>query len=146
MQQLTYSLLSQHPFESPLRKFDNVILTPHIGGSTVEAQENIGTEVANKFVKYSDNGSTLSAVNFPEVSLPANNNAKRLLHIHQNKPGILNKINQVFVDQNVNIAGQYLQTDPEIGYVVIDVQLEDSSEALKRLKEIDGTIKARVLY
>ena len=134
------------PFESPLRKFDNVILTPHIGGSTVEAQENIGTEVANKFVKYSDNGSTLSAVNFPEVSLPANNNAKRLLHIHQNKPGILNKINQVFVDQNVNIAGQYLQTDPEIGYVVIDVQLEDSSEALKRLKEIDGTIKARVLY
>lgn len=134
------------PFESPLRKFDNVILTPHIGGSTAEAQENIGTEVANKFVKYSDNGSTLSAVNFPEVSLPANNNAKRLLHIHQNKPGILNKINQVFVDQNVNIAGQYLQTDPEIGYVVIDVQLEDSSEALKRLKEIDGTIKARVLY
>ena len=134
------------PFESPLRKFDNVILTPHIGGSTVEAQENIGTEVANKFVKYSDNGSTLSAVNFPEVSLPANNNAKRLLHIHQNKPGILNKINQVFVDRNVNIAGQYLQTDPEIGYVVIDVQLEDSSEALKRLKEIDGTIKARVLY
>ena len=123
-----------------------MILTPHIGGSTVEAQENIGTEVANKFVKYSDNGSTLSAVNFPEVSLPANNNAKRLLHIHQNKPGILNKINQVFVDQNVNIAGQYLQTDPEIGYVVIDVQLEDSSEALKRLKEIDGTIKARVLY
>ena len=123
-----------------------MILTPHIGGSTAEAQENIGTEVANKFVKYSDNGSTLSAVNFPEVSLPANNNAKRLLHIHQNKPGILNKINQVFVDQNVNIAGQYLQTDPEIGYVVIDVQLEDSSEALKRLKEIDGTIKARVLY
>ena len=134
------------PFESPLRKFDNVILTPHIGGSTAEAQENIGTEVANKFVKYSDNGSTLSAVNFPEVSLPANNNAKRLLHIHQNKPGILNKINQVFVYQNLNIAGQYLQTDPEIGYVVIDVQLEDSSEALKRLKEIDGTIKARVLY
>lgn len=134
------------PFESPLCKFDNVILTPHIGGSTAEAQENIGIEVANKFVKYSDNGSTLSAVNFPEVSLPANNNAKRLLHIHQNKPGILNKINQVFVDQNVNIAGQYLQTDPEIGYVVIDVQLEDSSEALKRLKEIDGTIKARVLY
>ena len=134
------------PFESPLRQFDNVILTPHIGGSTAEAQANIGTEVANKFVKYSDNGSTLSAVNFPEVSLPVHTKAKRLLHIHENRPGILNKINQVFVDQNVNIAGQYLQTDPEIGYVVIDVQLEDSSEALKRLKEIDGTIKARVLY
>ena len=134
------------PFESPLRKFDNVILTPHIGGSTVEAQENIGTEVANKFVKYSDNGSTLSAVNFPEVSLPANNNAKRLLHIHQNKPGILNKINQVFVDLNVNIASQFLQTDPKIGYVVIDVELDDAHAALEQLKAIDGTIKARVLY
>ncbi len=134
------------PFESPLRKFDNVILTPHIGGSTSEAQANIGTEVANKFVKYSDNGSTLSAVNFPEVSLPVHSTAKRLLHIHQNKPGILNKINQVFVDANVNIAGQYLQTDPEIGYVVIDVENADTQEALKRLKEIDGTIKARVLY
>ncbi len=134
------------PFESPLRQFDNVILTPHIGGSTSEAQANIGTEVANKFVKYSDNGSTLSAVNFPEVSLPTNENTKRLLHIHANKPGILNKINQVFVDANVNIAGQYLQTDPEIGYVVIDVQSEDTSEALQRLKEIEGTIKTRVLY
>ncbi|WP_294088469.1 phosphoglycerate dehydrogenase [uncultured Actinobacillus sp.] len=134
------------PFESPLRQFDNVILTPHIGGSTSEAQANIGTEVANKFVKYSDNGSTLSAVNFPEVSLPTHDNTKRLLHIHANKPGILNKINQVFVDANVNIAGQYLQTDPEIGYVVIDVQSEDTADFLVRLKEIDGTIKARVLY
>lgn len=134
------------PFESPLRQFDNVILTPHIGGSTSEAQANIGTEVANKFVKYSDNGSTLSAVNFPEVSLPTHDNTKRLLHIHANKPGILNKINQVFVDANVNIAGQYLQTDPEIGYVVIDVQSEDTADFLARLKEIDGTIKARVLY
>ncbi|EEV24918.1 D-3-phosphoglycerate dehydrogenase [Actinobacillus minor 202] len=134
------------PFESPLRQFDNVILTPHIGGSTSEAQANIGTEVANKFVKYSDNGSTLSAVNFPEVSLPTHDNTKRLLHIHANKPGILNKINQVFVDANVNIAGQYLQTDPEIGYVVIDVQSEDTADFLARLKEIDGTIKTRVLY
>ncbi|AWI50772.1 phosphoglycerate dehydrogenase [Actinobacillus porcitonsillarum] len=134
------------PFESPLRQFDNVILTPHIGGSTSEAQANIGTEVANKFVKYSDNGSTLSAVNFPEVSLPTHDNTKRLLHIHANKPGILNKINQVFVDANVNIAGQYLQTDPEIGYVVIDVQSEDTADFLARLKEIEGTIKARVLY
>ncbi|MBT9319740.1 phosphoglycerate dehydrogenase [Actinobacillus pleuropneumoniae] len=134
------------PFESPLRQFDNVILTPHIGGSTVEAQANIGTEVANKFVKYADNGSTLSAVNFPEVSLPIlHSDAKRLLHIHENRPGILNKINQVFVDGNVNIAGQYLQTDPNIGYVVIDVELDDASEALERLQQIDGTIKARVI-
>lgn len=134
------------PFESELCAFDNVILTPHIGGSTSEAQENIGTEVANKFVKYSDNGSTLSAVNFPEVSLPEHKGTKRLLHIHENRPGILNKINQVFVDANVNIAAQFLQTDPTIGYVVIDVEADNTNEALKRLKEIDGTIKARVLY
>ena len=133
------------PFESPLRQFDNVILTPHIGGSTAEAQANIGTEVANKFVKYSDNGSTLSAVNFPEVSLPVHTKAKRLLHIHENRPGILNKINQVFVDLNVNIASQFLQTDPKIGYVVIDVELDDAQAALEHLKAIDGTIKARVL-
>lgn len=134
------------PFESPLRQFDNVILTPHIGGSTAEAQANIGTGVANKFVKYSDNGSTLSAVNFPEVSLPVHTKAKRLLHIHENRPGILNKINQVFVDLNVNIASQFLQTDPKIGYVVIDVELDDAHAALEQLKAIDGTIKARVLY
>lgn len=134
------------PFVSPLTEFDNVILTPHIGGSTSEAQANIGSEVANKFVKYSDNGSTLSAVNFPEVSLPEHSGTKRLLHIHTNKPGILNKINQVFVDLNVNIAAQFLQTDPQIGYVVIDVESEHTDDALKRLKEIDGTIKSRVLY
>lgn len=134
------------PFVSPLTEFDNVILTPHIGGSTSEAQANIGSEVANKFVKYSDNGSTLSAVNFPEVSLPEHSGTKRLLHIHTNKPGILNKINQVFVDLNVNIAAQFLQTEPQIGYVVIDVESEHTDDALKRLKEIDGTIKSRVLY
>lgn len=133
-------------FESPLRKFDNVLLTPHIGGSTVEAQENIGTEVALKFVKYSDNGSTLSAVNFPEVSLPEHEGAKRLLHIHHNKPGILNKINQVFVNANVNIAAQFLQTEPSIGYVVVDVESENTDELLAQLKEIDGTIRARLLY
>lgn len=134
------------PFESPLCKFDNVILTPHIAGSTSEAQANIGTEVANKFVKYSDNGSTLSAVNFPEVSLPEYPNSTRLLHIHHNRPGILNQINKVFVEANVNIAAQFLQTDPNIGYVVIDAELEDSAAALQRLKEIEGTIRARVLY
>ncbi|AAU38350.1 MULTISPECIES: phosphoglycerate dehydrogenase [Basfia] len=133
-------------FESPLRKFDNVILTPHIGGSTAEAQENIGTEVASKFVKYSDNGSTLSAVNFPEVSLPEHRTAKRILHIHHNRPGILNKINQVFVDENINIAAQYLQTDAKIGYVVIDVETDDSTDLLQKLKSIEGTIRARVLF
>ncbi|MFD0966927.1 phosphoglycerate dehydrogenase [Seminibacterium arietis] len=133
-------------FVSPLREFDNVILTPHIGGSTAEAQENIGTEVASKFVKYSDNGSTLSAVNFPEVSLPQHSNTKRLLHIHENRPGILNKINQVFVEANINIAAQYLQTDSQIGYVVVDVETDDSTELLQKLRQIDGTIRARVLF
>lgn len=133
-------------FVSPLRGLDNVILTPHIGGSTAEAQENIGTEVASKFVKYSDNGSTLSAVNFPEVSLPEHSKTKRLLHIHENRPGVLNQINQIFVGANINIAAQYLQTDPKIGYVVIDVETDDCSQLLQQLREIDGTIRARVLY
>lgn len=133
-------------FISPLREFDNVILTPHIGGSTAEAQENIGFEVAGKFVKYSDNGSTLSSVNFPEVSLPEHKGTKRLLHIHENRPGVLNKLNQIFVEANLNIAAQYLQTDPKIGYVVVDVETNDASPLLTKLKEIDGTIRARVLY
>jgi len=133
-------------FFSPLRGFDNVILTPHIGGSTKEAQENIGLEVASKLAKYSDNGSSLSAVNFPEVSLPEHVNASRLLHIHHNQPGILTKINQAFADYGVNIAAQYLQTDDKIGYVVIDIESADSDQALKALKDIDGTIRARILH
>lgn len=134
------------PFESPLCQFDHVILTPHVGGSTAEAQANIGTEVASKFVKYSDNGSTLSAVNFPEVSLPEHAGTTRLLHIHENRPGILNKINQVFVEADVNIAAQFLQTDPMIGYVVVDVETAHSIEMLNKLKSIEGTIRARLLY
>jgi D-3-phosphoglycerate dehydrogenase len=133
-------------FISPLRAFDNVILTPHIGGSTKEAQENIGLEVASKLAKYSDNGSTLSAVNFPEVSLPGHVGTSRLLHIHQNHPGVLTKINQAFAEHNINIAAQYLQTDDKIGYVVIDIESESSDIALRELKQIEGTIKARVLH
>lgn len=137
---------NQDPFESPLIAFDNVILTPHIGGSTQEAQENIGIEVAGKLVKYSDNGSTLSCVNFPEVSLPPHSNTSRLLHIHENKPGMLTKINTIFADEGINIAAQYLQTNAEYGYVVIDVETEGSEMALKKLKAIDGTIRARILH
>jgi D-3-phosphoglycerate dehydrogenase len=133
-------------FLSPLRGFDNVILTPHIGGSTKEAQENIGLEVASKLAKYSDNGSSLSAVNFPEVSLPEHVNASRLLHIHQNQPGVLTKINQAFAELGVNIAAQYLQTDDKIGYVVIDIEMADRAQALKALKAIEGTIRARILH
>ena len=133
-------------FISPLRGFDNVILTPHIGGSTKEAQENIGREVAGKIAKYSDNGSTLSAVNFPEVSLPAHTNRSRLLHIHKNLPGILTQINQTFAERQINIAAQYLQTKGDVGFVVIDVEANDSEAALRHLKEIDGTIRARLIH
>jgi D-3-phosphoglycerate dehydrogenase len=133
-------------FQSPLRGLENVILTPHIGGTTHEAQENIGLEVANKLVKYSDNGSTLSAVNFPEVSLPGHKGSSRLLHIHRNQPGVMNKINQIFAEEGINIAGQYLQTSSHIGYVVIDVETEHSEKALAKLKVISGTIRARILH
>ncbi len=133
-------------FESPLRAFDNVILTPHIGGSTQEAQENIGYEVAGKLVKYSDNGSTLSAVNFPEVSLPEYKGRSRLLHIHKSQPGMLTKINEAFAKHGINISGQYLQTNAEIGYVVIDIDSLDHELALNELKAIPGTLKARVLH
>ena len=133
-------------FVSPLREFDNVILTPHIGGSTKEAQSNIGLEVASKMAKYSDNGSTLSAVNFPEVSLPGHTGTSRLLHIHHNQPGVLTQINQTFAQHNINIAAQYLQTDDQIGYVVIDIEAQDSEIALRELKQIDGTIRSRILH
>lgn len=132
-------------FISPLRAFDNVILTPHIGGSTKEAQENIGLEVASKLAKYSDNGSTLSAVNFPEVSLPGHIGTSRLLHIHHNKPGVLTQINQMFAKHNINIAAQYLQTADQIGYVVIDIEVESRELALKELKQIEATIRVRLL-
>jgi D-3-phosphoglycerate dehydrogenase len=133
-------------FVSPLRGFDNVILTPHVGGSTQEAQKNIGIEVAGKLAKYSDNGSTLSAVNFPEASLPEFGGRSRLLHIHANQPGVLTKINEAFAKNNINIAAQYLQTNDKLGYVVIDVETDDSKLALKELKLIPGTIKARLLH
>ncbi len=135
------------PFESPLCKYDNVLLTPHIGGSTLEAQENIGIEVTGKLIKYSDNGSTLSAVNFPEVSLPTPlENVSRLLHIHHNRPGVLNQINQIFAQEGINIAAQYLQTTADIGYVVIDVETDRAEEALKHMKSIKDTIRARLLF
>ena len=137
---------NKDPFVSPLQKFDNVILTPHIGASTKEAQTNIGIAVADKLVKYSDNGSTIMAVNFPEVSLPLQGNVNRLLHIHKNNPGIINKINNIFAEYGINVVSQYLQTSPQIGYVVLDVEKSDKSEeVLNKLREIEGTIKTRIL-
>lgn len=137
---------NEEEFVSPLRGFDNVILTPHIGGSTVEAQENIGVEVAEKLARYSDTGVTVSAVNFPEVALPSHPQKHRLLHIHRNIPGVMSEINAIFSQNNINISGQYLQTREEIGYVVIDVDEAYSELALKKLKEVKGTIRSRLLF
>ncbi|WP_460951081.1 phosphoglycerate dehydrogenase [Pseudomonas marginalis] len=133
-------------FESPLRGLDNVILTPHIGGSTAEAQANIGLEVSEKLVKYSDNGTSVSSVNFPEVALPAHPGKHRLLHIHQNIPGVMMEINKVFAENGINISGQFLQTNEKVGYVVIDVDAEYSDLAQEKLQHINGTIRSRVLF
>ncbi len=135
-------------FVSPLVGMDNVILTPHIGGSTLEAQDNIGIEVASKLVRYSDNGSTLSAVNFPEVTLPEHPHSHRLLHIHRNMPGMLSRINEIFSQKNINIDGQYLQTNANIGYVVADVSTTEAqaAELKDALAAIPGTLRTRVLY
>src|SRR5699024_6548281 len=134
-------------FQSPLRELQNVILTPHIGGSTLEAQQNIGIEVASKLVLYSDNGSTVSAVNFPEVTLPKQPGSHRILHIHENTPGILRAVNELVSDLDLNINAQYLQTSGDIGYVVLDVSgKEDNAIKLQNgMKDIKGTLKCRIL-
>ena len=137
---------NEQMFSSPLRGFDNVILTPHVGGSTLEAQENIGVEVAEKLARYSDTGTTLSAVNFPEVSLPRTPGKHRLLHIHHNVPGVLSEINAVFSENNINVGGQYLQTNSKVGYVVIDVDQEYSELAIQKLRHVKGTIRCRALF
>ena len=135
-------------FDSPLAGIDNVLLTPHIGGSTLEAQDNIGLEVAAKLIRYSDNGSTLSAVNFPEVSLPEHAASTRFLHIHRNVPGVLMQVNEVFSRLGVNIDGQFLRTHPKVGYVVIDVTAGQAQldEIRAELAAIPGTLRTRVLY
>jgi D-3-phosphoglycerate dehydrogenase len=136
-------------FISPLRGRDNVILTPHIGGSTQEAQHDIGLEVSSKLLKYSNNGSTLGAVNFPEVSLPAYPGQHRLLHIHRNQPGVLSEVNSVFSEKRINITGQFLQTNARIGYVVIDIEAPERAVSMalrKRLDQVAGTIRTRILY
>ncbi|KUJ83730.1 phosphoglycerate dehydrogenase [Microbulbifer flavimaris] len=137
---------NEDEFQSPLRGIDNALLTPHIGGSTMEAQENIGVEVAEKLATYSDNGTTTSSVNFPEVALPGHAGVHRLLHIHQNVPGVLSAINQVFSENAINISAQFLQTNETLGYVVIDVDAEYSDLALEKIKKVPGTLRCRVLF
>jgi D-3-phosphoglycerate dehydrogenase len=136
-------------FESPLRGMNNVILTPHIGGSTQEAQENIGIEVADKLITYSDNGSTLGAVNFPEVSLPVKDRTHtRFMHIHRNVPGVLLKINDVFARRGINISGQYLRSEGGVGYVVVEVdeEIKPGEGVRKELSSIEGTLRVRFLF
>ena len=139
---------NQEPFVSPLQHLENVILTPHIGGSTLEAQANIGLEVADKLVKYLDTGSTATAVNFPEVALPSQAGRHRILHTHKNIPGVLGKVNQCFSELEINIHAQYLQTHNGLGYVVLDVDAnQQASEAIiKKLSSMPETIRARVLF
>jgi D-3-phosphoglycerate dehydrogenase len=137
---------AQEPFKSNLQVFDNVILTPHIGGSTQEAQANIGVEVSEKMVKYSDTGSTVGAVNFVEIDLRENEANQRFLHIHNNVPGVLRAVNYVFTSRDINIASQFLQTDGDIGYVITDTESELDMSVLQELNEVPNTIKTRMLY
>lgn len=137
---------NEEEFVSPLRGMDNVLITPHVGGSTQEAQVNIAREVASKLVRYSDNGSTVSAVNFPEVTMPDVTGRGRILHIHENVPGVLERINRIFSDKKVNIAGQYLQTRGNIGYVVMDIDSVAADGLLEALNAIPGTIRSRILF
>jgi len=135
-------------FVSPLQGIPNVILTPHIGGSTEEAQERIGVEVARKLVEYSDAGSTVGAVNFPQVQLPSRAQGTRFIHVHRNVPGVMNRLNEVFSRHGVNIAAQYLQTEGDLGYVVVEADggSGDAEAVLEEMKAVDGTIRARLLY
>ena len=135
-------------FVSPLQGLENVILTPHVGGSTEEAQERIGSEVARKLVEYSDVGSTQGAVNFPQVQLPPRPAGTRFIQIQRNQPGELGKLNEVFAHHKVNIAAQYYQTDGEVGYVVLDADgaVANAPEILTDIRELTGTIRARILY
>jgi D-3-phosphoglycerate dehydrogenase len=133
-------------FQSPLQGLHNVILTPHIGGSTEEAQVNIGQDVAQKLINFIDTGSTVGSHSVPELSLPVQQNTHRLLHIHHNMPGILSEINGILSAMNVNIAGQYLKTNESIGYVVLDIEKRGSNKILSELKKVKYTIKTRILY
>ncbi|WP_254562983.1 phosphoglycerate dehydrogenase [Dyadobacter diqingensis] len=133
-------------FESALRGLPNVILTPHIGGSTEEAQENIGHFVPSKLLEFMNNGSSYGSVNFPEVQLPKLKDSHRLLHIHANVPGVLAKLNNIFAKNNINITGQYLKTNEKIGYVIVDIAKNYTEEFIQELKEVEGTIRFRMLY
>tara|TARA_R110000868_G_scaffold1817_2_gene14338 strand:- start:16 stop:1203 length:1188 start_codon:yes stop_codon:yes gene_type:complete len=137
---------SNGEFETELKGLENVILTPHVGGSTEEAQANIAEFVPNKIMDYMNSGNTVDAVNFPNIRLPKQNVSHRFLHIHKNVPGIMAKVNEVLARYELNITGQYLSTDNEVGYVISDVNKKYNKDVINELKKIENTIKFRVLY
>ncbi|NJB37905.1 phosphoglycerate dehydrogenase [Croceivirga sp. JEA036] len=137
---------SNGDFTTELAGLENVILTPHIGGSTEEAQRDIADFVPNKIMDYINSGNTVDAVNFPNIRLPKQKNAHRFLHIHNNVPGVMAKINELLAKYDMNITGQFLSTDPDVGYVITDLDKEYNTDIIKELKAIEHTIKFRVLY
>lgn len=133
-------------FHSPFQNLDNVILSPHVGGSTMEAQENIGIDVSNKLISFTETGSSVGSLSVPALSLSVQQNTSRMLHIHKNLPGVLSEINSILSKHNVNISAQYLQTNQAIGYVVFDVDKETSPKVLEELKDVKHTIRVRSVF
>jgi len=133
-------------FKSELIGLKNIVLSPHVGGSTKEAQKNIGAFVPQKIIDYINTGNSSNSVNFPKLSLPEQKDSHRFIHIHKNEPGVMLKINQILSSYNINIVGQYLKTNNSIGYVITDINREYNKEVIKSLKKIKGTIRLRVLY
>jgi len=139
-------LNNNHTFKSKLIGLKNIVLSPHIGGNTKEAQKNIGAFVPKKIIDYINSGNSSNSVNFPELSLPEQKDSHRFIHVHKNEPGVMLKINQILSSYNINIVGQYLKTNNSIGYVITDINKEYNKEVIKSLKEIKKTIRLRVLY
>tara|TARA_Y100000768_G_scaffold372521_1_gene340241 strand:- start:5344 stop:6570 length:1227 start_codon:yes stop_codon:yes gene_type:complete len=137
---------NKEKFESKVKGIEKIILSPHIGGSTKEAQKNIGSYVPDKIIDFINSGNTSSSVNFPKLSLPEQSDSHRLIHIHKNEPGVMLEINKIISEYNINIKGQYLKTNEEIGYVITDIDSVYNKEVVKCLKNIPATIKLRVLY
>jgi len=134
------------PFTSPLCNLENAVLTPHVGGATIEAQANIAAVLTQKLMNFINRGSTEGAANFPVLSLAPNEESHRILHIHRNIPGMLSQINRILAERKINILAQYLKTNEEVGYVVFDIDKEYENDIMTPLKEIEGTIRARILY
>jgi len=135
-------------FESPLQGLDNAVLTPHAGESTEEAQDSVGVEAADKQVKFTRKGSTVSVVNFPKVALPPHQGSDRVRHLHRNGPGEMASVNSIFSDSGTNISGEFLQTNATVGYVVVDFDISEDFDLarLACLKRLEGALRARIVH